>query len=119
MGPAKFEPKSGKISSLGLPKGRYNYGIFKTLDNQIFLGANNGLVSFYPHQVMGNPYPPQLAISDMLISDKNYIIGNNQSDEIELSYDQNDIAFKYIGLHFSDSEKNLYQYKLSPIMMIG
>lgn len=115
MGPARFDSETGKISSIGLPKGRYNYGIFKTIDGQIYLGANNGLASFYPHQVIGNPYPPQISISDLLISDKNYLTGNNHSDILSLSYDQNDITFKYIGIHFSNPEKNSYQYRLNPL----
>ncbi len=48
MGPAKFDTETGEISSIGLPKGRYNSGIFKASDDQIYLGANNGLISFLP-----------------------------------------------------------------------
>lgn len=115
MGPAKFDSETGMVSSVGLPKGRYNYGIFRAHDGQIFLGANNGLVSFYPDQVNGNPIPPQLAISELLISEINYLEGRNLSDDLILSHDQNDIAFKYMGLHFSNPEKNLYKYRLSPL----
>ena len=114
MGPAKFDSQTGKISSAGLPKIRYNTGIFKASDNQIYVGAN-GLISFYPDQIEGNPYPPQLAISEFIISNKNDLSGKNISDKLSLTHDQNDIAFKYVGLHFSDPEKNLYQYKLNPI----
>lgn len=115
MGPARFDSKSGQISSIGLPKGRYNYGIFKTIDGQIYLGANNGLVSFYPYQVMENPHPPQIDISELLISNKNYLTGKNKINELVLSHNQNDISFKYNGLHFSNPEKNSYQYRLIPL----
>jgi len=87
MGPAKFDSKTGVISSVGLPKGRYNYGISKTDAGQIFIGANNGLISFYPDQVIGNPNPPQLAISEMLISDINYLEGRALSDDLILSHE--------------------------------
>ncbi len=93
MGPAKFNSENGKISSLDLPKGRYNYGIFKTTDDKIYLGANNGLLSFYPYQVKGNPFPPQVNISDILISNKNYLTDKNKSGELNFSYNQNDITF--------------------------
>lgn len=115
MGPAKFDAETGEISTVDLPKGRYNMGILKTIDGQIFLASSNGLVSFYPDQVIGNPYPPQVNISDLLILDKNYLSGKNHSNEFNFSYNQNDIAFKYIGLHFSNSEKNQYQYRLQPL----
>ncbi len=114
IGPAKFDTKTGKVSPVGLPKVRYNAGIFKASDKKLYVGSNNGLTSFYPDQILGNPYPPQVTISDLLISDKNYLAEKNQSNELSLSYNQNDIAFKYIGLHFSNPEKNRYQYRLQP-----
>ena len=115
LGPAKFDIKSGKVASIGLPKTRYNRGIIKASDGQIYLSANIGLTSFYPSQVEGNPYPPQVIISDLLISDTNFLPGQNRFNELQFAHDQNDITFKYIGLHFSDTEKNAYKYKLGPL----
>lgn len=115
IGPAKFDTETGEISSIGLLKGRYNTSILKASDGQLFLGANNGLVSFYPDQVIGNPYAPQIDINELLISDTNYLKGKSDTDELNLSYNQNDISFKYNALHFSDPEKNTYQYRLKPI----
>jgi len=115
MGPAKFDTETGIIYPVGLPKYRYNIGIFRASDNQIYLGTNNGLSSFYPDQVLGNPYPPQIVISELLISDTNHVTGKSNQNELSFSYDQNDIAIKYIGLHFSNPKKNSYQYKLDPL----
>ncbi len=115
MGPAKMDTKTGKISSIGLPKSRYNRGIFKANNGQIYLGTTNGLLSFYPDQEMENPYPPQINISELLIADENYLTNKNESEELNLSYKQNDISFKYVAIHFSDPEKNSYQYKLDPL----
>ncbi|WP_340110981.1 hybrid sensor histidine kinase/response regulator [Maribellus mangrovi] len=115
MGPAKFNAETGKISSIGLPLIRYNRGILKASDHQIYLSANNGLVSFYPDQVTGNPYPPQVNICELLISEENYLTNNKNSDELILTHKQNDIAFKYTALHYSNPGKNSYQYKLDPI----
>ncbi|MFN2128769.1 MAG: ATP-binding protein, partial [Anaerolineales bacterium] len=115
IGSAKFDTRKGKISAVGLPKIRYNTGIFKASDNQIYVGANVGLLSFYPDQVLGNPCPPQVVISDLLISEANFLGNNRQSDEMVFSHQQNDIAFKYVGLHYSNPENNSYQYKLDPI----
>lgn len=115
MGPAQFDAETGKIFSVGLPKGRYNFGIFISIDNQIYLGANNGLVSFYPHQVTGNPFPPQIDISELIISNTNYLTGKRNTKELVLSHNQNDISFKYNALHFSNSERNSYQYRLKPL----
>ncbi len=115
MGPANFDTENGKISTAGLPKGRYNTGIFKASDGQIYVGKNNGLISFFPHQVTGNPIPPQINISGLLISDENHLDENQDSTELVFSHKQNDITFKYVGLHFSNPEKNSYLYKLDPL----
>ncbi|HYQ57797.1 MAG TPA: two-component regulator propeller domain-containing protein, partial [Draconibacterium sp.] len=115
MGPAKFNAETGLISSVGLPIIRCNRGILKASDNQIYLSANKGLVSFYPDQVLGNPFPPQINISELLISDENYLAKNDTSEELILAHKQNDIAFKYTALHYSNPTKNSYQYKLNPV----
>lgn len=115
IGAAKFDPGTGEISSIGLPKVRYNTGVILATDGQVYIGTNNGLVSFYPEQVKGNPFPPQINISEMLISEENYLTGNKYSNELILSYKQNDIAFKYTGIHYSNPGKNNYRYKLDPI----
>ena len=114
MGPANFVLKTGEISSAGLPKTKYNAGILKASNNQIYVGGNTGLASFYADQVIGNPFPPQINISEILISEENYLAGNKYSDELILSHKQNDIAFKFTGMHYSNPEKNSYQYKLDP-----
>jgi signal transduction histidine kinase/ligand-binding sensor domain-containing protein/DNA-binding NarL/FixJ family response regulator len=115
LGPAKFNVNSTKISSVGLPKIRYNRGILKASDGKIYLSANNGLSSFYPSEIDGNPYPPQLVISDLMVSDSSFLDGENRFNELTLTHDQNDISLKYIGLHFSDPENNEYKYKLGPM----
>ena len=115
IGPAKFNSETGKISSVGLPKRRYYAGIMKASNNQIYVGSGNGLSSFYPDQVIGNPYPPQVDVSELWISDTSYLSGKGLANEISLSYDQNDIAIKFVGLHYSNPEKNSYHYKLDPL----
>ncbi|NNK82315.1 MAG: response regulator [Flavobacteriaceae bacterium] len=115
IGPAKFDTKTGNISTVGLPKQRYNSGIFKASNGLLYVGSNNGLYSFYPNQFLKNPYAPKLTISELLVSDKDYLSGRNQTEPLEFSYNQNDIEINYLGLHYSDATNNSYQYKLTPI----
>lgn len=115
IGPAKFDTKTGNITPVGLPKRRYNYRILKASNNQLYVGSNNGLYSFYPDQFLKNPYAPKLALSEFIVSDNDYLLGRTQSEPLSFTHNQNDISIKYLGLHFSDSEKNLYQYKLTPL----
>ncbi len=115
FGPSKMDTKTGKITPVNLSMGRYNIGGFKSADGKLFFPANKGLLSFYPNEIMGNPFPPKTVINDFLISGKPYKTNTDKSQETILSYNQNDISFKYVGLHFSNSSKNQYQYKLTPV----
>jgi len=115
MGPAKFHSGTNEIVAVGLPKMRYNFGIWKALDGRVLLGVNNGLISFSAGQVEGNPFPPQVSMSDLTVSEISHLAEYRLSNELILSHNQNDIEITYVGLHFSNPEKNLYQYKLNPL----
>lgn len=115
IGPAKFDTESGNIASIGLPKSRYNTGIIKASDNRIYLGAHNGLMSFHPEEVIGNRYPPQTAISNLMIFKEEYSTEDQSMNDLILPHDKNDLAFRYVGLHFSDPAKNSYKVRLQPI----
>ena len=115
IGPSKFDIYTKKITPLGLPKTRYNIGINVGINNQVYIGGNNGLYSFLPDQVVGNQIPPQIFISDLIFSNVNYLKYRNESNDITLTHKQNDITFKYVGLHYSNPEENKYQFKLSPL----
>jgi signal transduction histidine kinase/ligand-binding sensor domain-containing protein/CheY-like chemotaxis protein/AraC-like DNA-binding protein len=115
FGPAKFNAATSKITPYDVPNYRYNSGIFKASDGQIYFGSNSGLLSFNSSQVTGNPFPPQLNISDLMISNTNFLAKNIDSTELKFSHNQNDIAIRYVGLHYSNPEKNLYKYKLEPL----
>jgi ligand-binding sensor domain-containing protein len=116
MGPAKFNTENGHISPIDLPIARYNRGILIASDHQIYLSANNGLVSFYPSQVIGNPYAPEVILESINVTGGSFNLLNKKSNdsEILLSHEQNDLTFEYAGLHYSDPAKNQYQYMLEP-----
>lgn len=115
IGPSKFDLKTKAISALGLPKIRYNSGIHKASNGQIYLGAGSGLYSFFPDQVVGNQIPPQLNISDLLISKQNFTSSEIDFNNLTLSHKQNDLSFKYVGIHNSNSKTTIYKYRLKPI----
>ncbi|RLD62878.1 MAG: hypothetical protein DRI95_12435 [Bacteroidetes bacterium] len=115
FGPSRMDTKTGEISPVNLSIGRYNIGGMKSVSGKLFFPANKGLLSFYPDEIMGNPFPPKTMISDFLVSGVLYKPNTSQPGEISLLYNQNDISIKYVGLHFSNSSNNQHQYKLSPV----
>ncbi|VAX20240.1 diguanylate cyclase/phosphodiesterase (GGDEF & EAL domains) with PAS/PAC sensor(s) [hydrothermal vent metagenome] len=116
MGPAKFDAETGKFSTVDLPKGRYNLGILKTNNGQIFLASNYGLISFYPDHVIGNPFPPDVILESIQVTGNSFNLLSTKSNKSELllSHKQNDLTFEYAGLHYSDPTKNQYRYMLEP-----
>jgi signal transduction histidine kinase/ligand-binding sensor domain-containing protein/DNA-binding response OmpR family regulator len=115
FGPSLMDTRTGKITPVNLSIGRFNIGGIKSASGKLFFPANKGLLSFYPVDIMGNPFPPKTVISDFLVSGVPYTEKNGQPDKITLRYNQNDISFKYVGLHYSNSLENKYKYKLIPL----
>ena len=61
--------------------------------------------------------PPQVVISNVSLFNRpgekltfdGFI---SELDELDLSYNENDLRFDYVGLHFGEPEKNQYKYML-------
>lgn len=88
-------------------------------DGEIFLGGIDGITYFYPGKI--NEVKPDIVIDDMKIDEislksDSTVVGLEQSimktDELDLSYAQNNISFEFASIHFSRPEKNKIIYKL-------
>lgn len=124
-GISKFDPVK-KIfknynSKDGLPRMELNGNVFfRNNDGKMFLGYSNGLVAFYPEEVVDNPYKPNIAFTKLSIMDQEIKPGENspltrplnESDEIELSYKDKIISIEFAALHYAIPSKNRYAYKL-------
>ncbi|WP_373514584.1 two-component regulator propeller domain-containing protein [Persicitalea sp.] len=118
----RFEPLSGQTTLYGSSDGLTVAGFnqtqgFKSASGQLYFGAQDGLVSFDPKQLSGNPHPPDVLISSLQIAGKPFDLlsyKTNSAIQIPLSHQQNDLTFEYIGLHFTNPAKNTYKYRLYP-----
>ncbi|MDC6390715.1 ATP-binding protein [Maribacter sp. PR1] len=95
----------------------------KTHDGNIWLGSRegNGLNRISPKElVKKDSIPPSVVITAMTINDSSYnapdgkIFKNSVAftDEIRLNYNQKDLGFEFVALHYLRSEDNLYSWKL-------
>ncbi|MEJ2105663.1 MAG: ATP-binding protein, partial [Ignavibacteriaceae bacterium] len=72
---------------------------------------------FHPDSIKDDPVPPKVVIENISLFNRpgekltfeKYIA---ELDEIKLSYNQNDLRFDYVGLHFSEPARNTYKYML-------
>ena len=121
-GIVRFDPASRHFTTYddsdGLSITSFNHtSAFKSLDGQLFFGGNGGLISFYPDQIKGNPYPPDVVLSGVLVAGKTFDLEPYKKDPSaaeKFTYLQNDLTFEYVGLHFTDPSRNTYKYRLHP-----
>ena len=72
---------------------------------------------FHPDSIKDDPVPPQVVISKVSLFNRpgdeltfdGFI---SEMDEVELAYNENDLRFDYVGLHFGEPDKNQYKYML-------
>ena len=98
----------------GLKSNDFNLGAFcKSGSGEIFLGSSLGFNSFFPDSLF-NLIPPKTVITAFSINGENILFEKpiNELDEIDLSYNENSISFKFASLHFLNPSKNQIKYKL-------
>lgn len=83
---------------------------FNQKTGEIFLGATNGFVAFYPEKIKSNLHIPPVIITSFKVFDKKINISSIK--EIELPYDQNFISFEFSALDYTTPEKNRYAFKM-------
>ena len=93
--------------------------VWKNEKGRIFLGGRGGIISFVPGSI--NTIEPDIVVYDFKIDDISIFddsssisldTGIFDAEKIELSYDQNDIAFEFSAIHLSRPGKNKISYQL-------
>lgn len=97
---------------------------YKTKDGQFFFGAPNGLISFYPKDIVNIshksiPVPTDLKIFNNLVFVGDTIMGDvilkknlTETRQINLSYYHSVFTIEFAALHYSSPSKIIYQYRL-------
>jgi signal transduction histidine kinase/ligand-binding sensor domain-containing protein len=103
----------------GLPGFSNSKACWISKDGEIFLGDNDGITYFFPGKI--NELKPDIIIEDVKISDISLKSDSAEvkleksvmiTDELDLSYTQNNISFEFASIHYSRPEKNKIIYKL-------
>jgi len=106
----------------GLQSNEFNAGaVFRDAQGQLFFGGINGYNSFFPSKIESNTIPPQVVLTNLLISQKPIAteienFGNvSYYDEINLGYKQNSLTFMFSALHYTFPKGNRYKVKLEGV----
>jgi signal transduction histidine kinase/ligand-binding sensor domain-containing protein/DNA-binding NarL/FixJ family response regulator len=97
----------------------FGWGQFgcKDSDGRMYFNNREGEIAFHPDNIKDDTIPPQVVLSGISLFDRpgeklSYEGFVSELKEITLPYDQNDLRFDFVGLHFSAPERNKYKYIL-------
>lgn len=125
-GLSRFNPDTEKFNNFvrndGLQSNEFNSRSFHKNDKgELYFGGINGITKFTPENIRPNTHMPPVVISELWLMYKSILPNSedsplshavNETKQLHLNYDQNNISFKFTALDFTAPEKNQYQYKL-------
>lgn len=119
-GLARFDPQREAFRAYdaqdGLQSNEFNSGAcLKDQAGRLYFGGIHGFNVFDPAEIQDNPVPPPVAITALRVFNEPLAGDLSGRAPIELSYQQNFIAFEFAGLDFHAPQKNQYAYKLDGV----
>jgi signal transduction histidine kinase/streptogramin lyase len=87
---------------------------FKSPDGRLCFGGNGGVVLFRPEDIIINTNPPPVYITAFYKMNKRVFLDKpiNDTREIKLKHREDNIAFDFVALNFTNSQRNQYSYKM-------
>lgn len=94
---------------------------YKAPDGEILFGGMNGVTTFYPDRIVKNKFSPEILLTGFLVNNKDARGGKtpllrapvNETSQVVLPYDDNNLTIKFSALNFINPEKNTYAYKMA------
>ena len=124
-GLSRFDPRSETFRNYdeqdGLPGKVFESAVaFQSPDGEMFFGATDGLLAFYPDQIHDKLTAPPVVVTDLLLANKPVPIGGgsvlrqaiDETPALVLSYLDRVISFEFAALNYIAPQKNRYRYTL-------
>lgn len=125
-GLARFEPRTSVFRNYSVADGLlgdefYNYAsAYKSPSGELFFNSYAGVISFFPEDVVDNPYVPPVVLTDFQLFSKSVPVGDGSplrqsisaTKALVLNHDQNIFSFEFSALSYANPEKNRYRYML-------
>lgn len=118
--PNDFQFTRYKLSD-GLSGNQFSNGCGLALQTkELVFGGMNGLSIFSPDKILTNTNPATIALTEILINNKNLPIGSESPiaksparvDKMILDYDHGLVSFKFAALNYINPQKSEYAIKL-------
>ena len=112
-GLSRFNTVTGQFTNFSLEDGIQSLlfadgGCMKTKEGLFIFSGSNGITVFNPDQIAKKAMPPNVFVTDLKIADQSVPFDKNP----ELKYDQNNLTFEFLAIHYANPAKNNYSYKL-------
>jgi signal transduction histidine kinase/ligand-binding sensor domain-containing protein len=125
-GLSRFNPRAKTFRNYSVSDGLlgnefYNYATaYKSSTGEMFFNSYAGVITFFPDQVVDNPYIPPVVLTDFLLFGKPLPIGGNSPLEqsismtksLTLTHAQSIFSFGFAALSYVSPERNRYLYRL-------
>ncbi len=120
-----YNPKDGSIhnyrvsNDIGAQEFTLHSGLLMR-DGEIYFSASKGFVSFNPSALKINNYIPPIVFTDLEVNNEKVVPSENdildveldETEKVELAYNQNNISLSYVALNYVDSDQNTYAVRM-------
>ncbi|MBK6965317.1 MAG: hypothetical protein IPH20_15635 [Bacteroidales bacterium] len=121
-GLCRFEPAGKKFISYtvedGLQSPEFNLSAaFMSEEGELFFGGMNGLNSFHPDSLDGNPHIPVIAITSVFRINKGARESFNLDKQsiVDLNYNENTFTVEFAAMEYTNPARNAYAYRLEGV----
>ena len=92
-------------------------GSFQSQSGEMFFGGIKGMNSFYPDKVKKNQHKPPVVFTKLKQNNREVKLEKSLifTDELKISYNENQLLIEFTGLDFSEPSKNQYAYMLEDL----
>ncbi|MCB0741172.1 MAG: hypothetical protein KDB92_09025, partial [Chitinophagaceae bacterium] len=116
-GIARFDPETKTFITYNVADGMNNYpviqqAVIKGKDGRMFIGGPKGVTAINPQDFKPNLNPPTTVITKLRVFNHVFPLPVNRDEQTTLKYNQNELTFDFVGLHFANSSRNRYTYRL-------
>ncbi|MBI5471338.1 MAG: hypothetical protein HY961_03235 [Ignavibacteriae bacterium] len=117
-GLSRFSPTTNAFTNFhfedGLQGNGFNLGAMqKGSGGAVLVGGNNGFNCFFPNKKMNTTEPRTILTSVHSFNTMVYgMQWRSDGPSLSLSHDQRYLSFSFVGLHYKNTGKNRYAYKM-------
>ena len=125
-GLSRFDPRTRTFRNYSVSDGLlgnefYNYAsAYKSPRGEMFFNNYAGVISFFPQDVVDNPYIPPVALTGFLLFNKPVPIGGKSplqqsisvTKSLVLTHEQSIFSFEFAALSYANPDRNRYRYML-------